>query len=152
MKKINNIKEMYEYLDTINDINDMSYDDCKMHSYLNDETYKKILDEVLKLKEKPKRVIDVGSNMNQYAYMFENKGIDYIGIDLWNANRFMKPYENEHTKFIGARYEDIADWFKDDVIISCLCIGYLVKQEDVKAKHLITNELVNHDFKAKLWW
>ena len=143
---------MYEYLDTINDINDMSYDDCKMHSYLNDETYKKILDEVLKLKEKPKRVIDVGSNMNQYAYMFENKGIDYIGIDLWNANRFMKPYENEHTKFIGARYEDIADWFKDDVIISCLCIGYLVKQEDVKAKHLITNELVNHDFKAKLWW
>ena len=152
MKKINNIKEMYEYLDTINDINDMSYDDSKMHSYLNDETYKKILDEVLKLKEKPKRVIDVGSNMNQYAYMFENKGIDYIGIDLWNANRFMKPYENEHTKFIGARYEDIADWFKDDVIISCLCIGYLVKQEDVKAKHLITNELVNHDFKAKLWW
>ena len=152
MIKINNIKEMYEYLDTINDINDMSYDDCKMHSYLNDETYKKILDEVLKLKEKPKRVIDVGSNMNQYAYMFENKGIDYIGIDLWNANRFMKPYENEHTKFIGARYEDIADWFKDDVIISCLCIGYLVKQEDVKANHLITNELVNHDFKAKLWW
>ena len=152
MIKINNIKEMYEYLDTINDINDMSYDDCKMHSYLNDETYKKILDEVLKLKEKPKRVIDVGSNMNQYAYMFENKGIDYIGIDLWNANRFMKPYENEHTKFIGARYEDIADWFKDDVIISCLCIGYLVKQEDVKAKHLITNELVNHDLKAKLWW
>lgn len=152
MKKINNIKEMYEYLDTINDTNDMRYDDCKMHSYLNDETYKEILDEVLKLKEKPKRVIDVGSNMNQYAYMFENKGIDYIGIDLWNANRFMKPYESEHTKFIGARYEDIADWFKDDVIISCLCIGYIVKRDDVKAKHLITNELVNHDFKAKLWW
>ena len=90
--------------------------------------------------------------MNQYAYMFENEGIDYIGIDLWNANRFMKPYESKYTKFIGARYEDISDWFKDDVIISCLCIGYLVKQEDVKAKHLITNELVNHDFKAKLWW
>jgi len=150
--KINNIKEMFDYLDSINDTDDNRYDDCKMHSYLNDETYRKLLDKVLELEERPKRIVDIGCNMNQYAYMFENNGIDYIGIDLWNADRYMKPYESDHVKFVGARYEDVADFYKDDVIISCLCVGYLVKVEDVKAKHLITNELVNHDFEAKLWW
>lgn len=152
MSKIKNIEDMFKYLDSINDTKDMRYDDCKMHSFLNDETYKKILDKILELEEKPKRVIDIGSNMNQYAYMFENNGIDYIGIDLWNADRYMKPYESEHVKFVGARYEDVADFYKDDVIISCLCVNYLVKIEDVKAKHLITNRLVNHDFEAKQWW
>lgn len=150
--KINNMKEMYEYLDSINDTNDMRYDDCKMHSFINVDSYEDILKAVLKLEEKPSRVVDIGSNLNQYAYLFENEGIDYVGIDLWNAGRWMKPYESEHTKFIGARYEDIADWFKDDVIISNLCVTYLVKVEDVKAKHLITNVLENSSFKAKLWW
>lgn len=149
---INNMKEMYEYLDSINDTDDMRYDDCKMHSFINVDSYEDILKAVLKLEEKPSRVVDIGSNLNQYAYLFENEGIDYIGIDLWNAGRWMKPYESEHTKFIGARYEDIADWFKDDVIISNLCVTYLVKVEDVKAKHLITNVLENSSFKAKLWW
>jgi len=135
--KINNMKEMFDYLDTINDTNDLRYDDCKGHSFLNESNYKKILKKVLKLKEKPKRVVDIGSNLNQYAYLFENEGIDYIGIDLWNAGRWMKPYESEHTKFIGARYEDISDWFKDDVIISNLCVGYLVNEKDVKAKVFI---------------
>ena len=152
MLKIKDIKEMFDYLDSINDINDNRYDDCKMHSFLNADSYKKILKKVLELKEKPKRVIDIGSNLNQYAYMFENENIDYVGIDLWNANRYMKPYESERTKFIGARYEDIADWFKNDVIISNLCVNYLVNRNDVKAKHLITNELVNGTFEAKLWW
>lgn len=150
--KINTMEKMFNYLDSINNVNDMQYDDCKGHSFLNEDSYKEILNEVLKLKEKPKRVIDIGSNLNQYAYMFENEGIDYIGIDLWNATRYMKPYESEHTKFIGARYEDISDWFKNDVIISNLCVNYLVKQEDVKAKHLITNKLELGTFKAKLWW
>lgn len=149
---INNMKEMYEYLDSINDTDDMRYDDCKMHSFINVDSYEDILKAVLKLEKKPSRVVDIGSNLNQYAYLFENEGIDYIGIDLWNAGRWMKPYESEHTKFIGARYEDIADWFKDDVIISNLCVTYLVKVEDVKAKHLITNVLENGSFKAKLWW
>ena len=149
---INNMKEMYEYLDSINDTDDMRYDDCKMHSFINVDSYEDILKAVLKLEEKPSRVVDIGSNLNQYAYLFENEGIDYVGIDLWNAGRWMKPYESEHTKFIGARYEDIADWFKDDVIISNLCVTYLVKVEDVKAKHLITNVLENSSFKAKLWW
>lgn len=153
-KKINNIKEMFEYLDSINDVCDNQYDDCKCHSFELIDTYEKILQAVLNLDEVPKRVIDVGSNLNQYAFLFENKGIDYIGIDLWNANRYMKPYESEHTKFIGARYEDIADFFKNDVIISNLCINYLVNRDDVKAKHLITNILNNdsHDFDVKQWW
>lgn len=149
---IKNINEMFEYLDSINDAEDNRYDDCKAHSFELFDVYEKMLDAVLKLDEVPKRVVDIGSNMNQYAYIFENAGIDYIGIDLWNADRFMKPYESEHTKFIGAKYEDIADWFKDDVIISNLCVNYLVKVEDVKAKHLITNELKDHDFVAKVWW
>lgn len=152
MKKINNMKEMYEYLDSINDTDDMRYDDCKMHSFINVDSYEDILKAVLKLEEKPSRVVDIGSNLNQYAYLFENEGIDYVGIDLWNATRYMKPYESEHTKFIGARYEDIADWFKDDVVISNLCVTYLVKVEDVKAKHLITNKLEEGTFVAKKWW
>lgn len=140
MTKIKNMRDMFNYLDSINDIDDMRYDDCKGHSFINLDSYEDILKEVLKLKEKPKRVIDIGSNLNQYAYLFENEGIDYIGIDLWNATRYMKPYESKHTKFIGARYEDIAEWFKDDVIISNLCVGYLVKPEDVKAKIFINGK------------
>lgn len=154
MKRINNMKEMFNYLDSINNINDFRYDDCKNHSYLNVEDYEKILNKILKFKEKPKRVIDIGSNMNQYAYLFENNGIDYIGIDLWNADRIFKPYESEHTKFIGARYEDISEWFKDDVIISNLCVDYLVDKSDIKAKHLITSKFNKETqyFEAKLWW
>ena len=146
------MKEMFDYLDTINDVDDLMYDDCKQHSYLYEEDYEKILEAVLSLYKKPKRVVDIGSNMNQYAYIFENAGIDYIGIDLWNADRRMNPYESKHVKFIGTRHEDISDWFKNDVIISNLCVNYLVKREDVKAKHLITNELVDTKFVAKIWW
>ena len=152
MCKINSMKEMFDYLDTINDADDLMYNDCKQHSYLYEEDYEKILEAVLSLYKKPKRIVDIGSNMNQYAYIFENAGIDYIGIDLWNANRRMKPYESKHVKFIGARYEDISEWFKNDVIISNLCVNYLVKREDVAAKHLITNELVDKKFVAKIWW
>lgn len=140
MLKIKSMEEMFDYLDSINNKDDLRYDDCKGHSFLNEDMYKRILKKVLELKEKPKRVIDIGSNLNQYAFMFENEGIDYIGIDLWNANRWMKPYESEHTTFIGGRYEDIADWFKDDVIISNLCVGYLVKEEDIKAKVFINGK------------
>lgn len=138
--KFNNMEEVYNYLDTINDVDDLRYDDCKQHSFINEESYKRILDEVLKLEEKPKRVIDIGSNLNQYGYLFVNEGIDYIGIDLWNACRYMKPVETEHIKFIGARYEDISDFFKDDVIISNLCVGYLVDEKNVKAKHFINGK------------
>lgn len=152
MNKISTMKEMYEYLDSINDVDDLQYDDCKQNSFLNVPDYQSILNVVLSLDEKPKRVIDIGSNMNQYAYMFENVGIDYVGIDLWNCDRKWQPYENEHCKFIGARYEDIAEWFKDDVIISNLCVGYLVKIEDVKGKHLITCPFNIKEVEARMWW
>lgn len=152
MKMITNMKEMFDYLDSINDSSDLRYDDCKMHSFDHVEVYEKFLIKILELYDKPKRVVDIGSNLNQYAYIFNNFGIDYVGIDLWNASHFMKPYENEHSTFIGARYEDIADWFKDDIIISNLCVGYLVKIEDVKARHLIINELDKntHKFEANV--
>lgn len=141
------MEEVFEHLDKINDAEDARYDCCKMHSFCNEDMYKKILEKVLELEEKPKRVVDVGSNLNQYAYLFVNEGIDYIGIDLWNACRTMKPLETEHIKFIGARYEDIADFFKDDVIISNLCIGYLVKEEDVKGKVIINSkDFLSKDF------
>ena len=151
---INTIYEMFDYLDSINDTSDGQYNDCKMHSFEHIDTYEKMLQEVLRLPDRPTRVVDIGSNLNQYAYIFENVGIDYIGIDLWNASRWMKPYESEHVKFIGARYEDIADWFKDDVVISNLCVNYLVNRDDVKAKHLITNVLnqETHTFDAKVWY
>lgn len=148
------IKEVFDYLDTINDVYDMRYDNCKMESYASsDNWYKEILKEVLKLEPIPKRIVDVGSNLNQFAYMFVNEGIDYIGIDLWNAGRCMKPLENEHIKFIGANYEDIAEFYKDDVLISNLCVGYVIKQEKVKAKHFIKGTL-DKDGKAnatKVW-
>jgi hypothetical protein len=134
------MNDVVKYLDTINDVNDNRYDDCIGHSFINEDSYKKILTEVLKLEEKPKRVVDIGSNLNQFGYLFVNEGIDYIGIDLWNACRYMKPVENEHIKFIGARYEDISEFFKDDVIISNLCVGYLVDEKDVKAKHFINGK------------
>lgn len=154
MGKINNLREMFAYLDTMNDPKEPEYDYTKLESYDLVDTYEKFLQKVLELREDIKRVVDIGSCYNQYAYIFENAGIDYIGIDLWNAARHIKPYESEHVKFIGARYEDIADFFKDDVIISDLCVGYLVKVEDVKGKHLIVNELneKTHDFDAKLVW
>ena len=149
---ITNMNEMFKYLDSINDSSDSRYDDCKMHSYDHVEVYEKFLLKILELYGKPKQVVAIGSNLNQYAYIFNNFGIDYVGIDLWNAGRWMKPYENEHSTFIGARYEDISDWFKDDIIISNLCVGYLVDVKDVKAKHLIINKLdpATHKFEANV--
>lgn len=148
--KFYNMAQVFEYLDTINDPDDMRYDDCKMHSLcVNGDWYRKILKEVLKLPEKPKRVVDIGSNLNQYAYMFVKEGIEYIGID---ANCYFNPLIAKDIRFIGAKYEDVAESFKDDVIISCLCVGYLVNVEDVKAKHLIVNDIKNHKAAAKKLW
>ena len=39
------------------------------------------------------------------------------------------------------------DDMRDDVIISCLCVGYLVNVEDVKAKHLIVNDIKGYEEK-----
>lgn len=84
-----------------------------------------------------KRVIDVGSNMNFFGYLFAREGIEYIGIDNWMDE--LKPVEGKNIKFIETNYYDVREEYKDEVIISCLCIGYLIPKEDVRAKLLITN-------------
>lgn len=145
--KFNNLKEVFDYLDTINDPEFPIYDDCKEHSYIDIEWYQEILKKVLE--DKPKRVIDVGSNLNQYGFLFANEGIEYIGIDCRNAGVYdfngnfyiMQPIITDKIKFIHAKYEDVTEYFKDDVIISCLCIGYLIPYSEVKAKRLIVNDL-----------
>lgn len=138
-----NLNDVFDYLDTINDVNNDIYLDCKWHSYDNEEWYKKILEKVLE--DKPKRVIDVGSNLNQYGYLFANEDIEYIGIDnatcLPNKYGLMQPLITDKIKFIQASYEIVKDYFKDDVIISCLCVGYLVPIEEVQCKRLIINDL-----------
>lgn len=137
-----NLDDVFDYLDTINDVNNDIYLDCKWHSYDNKEWYKKILEKVLE--DKPKRVIDIGSNLNQYGYLFANENIEYIGIDnatcLPNKYGLMQPLITNKIKFIQASYEAVKDYFKNDVIISCLCVGYLVPIEEVQCKRLIIND------------
>ena len=58
MGKINNLKEMFEYLDTMNDPKEPEYDYCKEESYGLFDTYEKFLQKVLELDEVPKRVVD----------------------------------------------------------------------------------------------
>lgn len=137
-----NLDDVFNYLDIINDVNDDIYLDCKWHSYDNEEWYKRILEKVLE--DKPKRVIDIGSNLNQYGYLFANEDIEYIGIDnatcLPNKYGLMQPLITDKIKFIQAPYEIVKDYFKNDVIISCLCVGYLVPIEEVQCKRLIIND------------
>lgn len=138
-----NLDDVFEYLDKINNTNNMLYLDCKYHSYDNLEWYKRILEKVLE--DKPKRVIDIGSNLNQYGYLFANEGIEYIGIDnstcLPTDYGVMQPLITDKIKFIQADYNKVKEWFRDDVIISCLCVGYLIPYADVKCKRLIVNAL-----------
>lgn len=138
-----NLDDVFEYLDKLNNTNNMLYLDCKYHSYENLEWYKRILEKVLE--DKPKRVIDIGSNLNQYGYLFANEDIEYIGIDnatcLPNKYGIMQPLITDKIKFIQADYKTIKDHFKDDVIISCLCVGYLIQIKDIKASRLIVNAL-----------
>ena len=79
-----NLKDSIEYLKKIN-----NYGTDKEPYYLEYELsespvsfewYQAILEKVKEYK--PKRVIDVGSNLNLFGYLFVNAGIDYIGIDI----------------------------------------------------------------------
>lgn len=114
---------------------DCEVEDSLNHGMENKEVYKKILVEVLK--DKPKRVVDIGSNLNQYAYLFTNEGIQYIGIDLDSR---VCPLVYPGCVFIGSAYEQVKEWFKDDVVISNLCVGYFIKPEDVLCKRLILGQ------------
>lgn len=108
------------------------------------EWYEAILKEALQYK--PKRVIDVGCSLGLFAYLFAEKGIKYVGIDEENYNRF----ENDKISFITANYYDIKEQFKNDVIISCLCVGYLIPIKDVLGKVLIVDDSIGakEDFKC----
>ena len=137
--KINNLKESIEYFKKIN-----NYGTDKEPYYLQYELseapisfewYKAILNKIKKYK--PKRVIDIGSNINLFGYLFANEGIEYIGIDIDTDE--CKPIETKNIKFIKANYYDVAEQFKNDICISCLCVGYLIPLADVKCKKLIIN-------------
>lgn len=148
--KIHTFKDSIEYFKKIN-----NYGTDKEPYYLRYELeegtislewYEAILEKVKKYN--PKRVIDIGSNVNLYGYLFANEGIEYIGIDIDTIG--CKPIETEYIKFIKANYYDIRDNYKDDVIISCLCVGYLIPEKDVKGKVLIRDYSEGHgkDFKC----
>lgn len=118
----------------------LEYMECEIedglnHGFGNLETYQEILAEVLK--DKPKRVVDIGSNLNQYAFLFTNEGIQYIGIDI-DTN--FRPITYDGCIFIASPYEQVREWFKDDVIISNLCVGFFIKPEDVWCKKLILGQ------------
>ena len=68
--------------------------------------------------------------------MFENEGIEYVGVEKY-LNKNHKPYTSDLVKFINEDYYNVRDKFKDDVIISNLCISYMIPIKDVKAKHLV---------------
>ena len=131
------IVDVVKIMDKLNP-NDTEYCYNRDYFYENDEWYKKILYEVMKLQ--PKRVIDIGSNYNVHGYMFENVGIEYIGIEEY-LNPKHTPYVTDKVKFVHKNYYDVREEYKDDVIISNLCVGYLIPVEDVKAKHLVVGTL-----------
>lgn len=82
-----------------------------------------------------------------YGFLFANEGIEYIGIDETKDNN---PIETDKIKFIHSNYYNVKEKFKDDVIISCLCVQYLIPIKDVLGKVLIVNDSTGHgkDFKC----
>lgn len=138
-----NLKEVLEYFKKINEGN-YYLDYILSEGTTSKEWYEAILEKVKKYK--PKRVIDVGSNANLFGYLFANEGIEYIGID---EDKTLNPIETDNIKFIHSNYYDVREQFKDDIIISCLCVGYLIPCKDILAKKLIVNELENNKCIAK---
>ena len=148
--KINNIKDSIEYLKKINNY-ETDKEPYLLKYELDEGTmslewYQAILEEVKKYN--PKRVIDIGSNLNLFGYLFANEEIEYICIDLDTSG--CKPIELDKIKFIKADYYDVKEQFKNDIIISCLCVGYLIPVKDVLGKVLIVNDSTgsNKDFKC----
>ena len=139
-----NLKEVLEYFKKINEGN-YYLDYILSEGTTSKEWYEAILEKVKKYK--PKRVIDVGSNANLFGYLFANEGIEYIGID---EDKTLNPIETHNIKFIHSNYYDVREQFKDDIIISCLCVGYLIPCKDILGKKLIVNhhEGTNENFKC----
>ena len=132
--KINNLKESIKYLSKINNGN-YYLDYILSEGTISFEWYKAILEKVKKYN--PKRVIDIGSNVNLFGYLFANEGIEYIGIDV---DKTMNPIITENISFINNDYYNVKEQFKNDIIISCLCVGYLIPLKDVLGKILIIND------------
>lgn len=133
-----NLKEVLDYFIKINEGN-YYLDYILSEGTISEEWYEAILEKVKKYK--PKRVIDIGSNANLFGYLFANEGIEYIGID---EDKTLKPIETENIKFIHSNYYDVREQFKDDIIISCLCVGYLIPYKDVLGKKLIVNDNIGN--------
>lgn len=151
--EINNLKEAIDYLYKINENNpNRYYGEYKIdmlqynieEGTISLEWYEAILEKVKKYN--PKRVIDVGSNINLFGYIFANEGIEYIGIDNYKD---VEPIQTDKIKFIYANYYDVREQFKNDIIISCLCVGYLIPCKDILGKKLIVNEIKNNKCIAK---
>lgn len=142
--KFNNLKEVTKYFSELNKGN-YYLDYILAEGTVSLEWYEAILEKVKKYK--PKRVIDIGSGVNMFGYLFANEGIEYIGID---EDITMKPIITDNIKFINANYYDVREQFKDDIIISCLCVGYLIPIEDVLGKVLIVNDSIgtNENYKC----
>lgn len=142
--KFNNLKEVTKYFSKLNKGN-YYLDYILVEGTVSLEWYEAILEKVKEYK--PKRVIDIGSGVNMFGYLFANEGIEYIGID---EDVTMKPIVADNIKFINANYYDVREQFKDDIIISCLCVGYLIPIEDVLGKILIVNDSTgtNENFKC----
>ena len=143
--KFNNLKKVTKYFSELNKGN-YYLDYILAEGTVSLEWYEAILEKVKEYK--PKRVIDIGSGVNMFGYLFANEGIEYIGID---EDITMKPIIADNIKFINANYYDVREQFKDDIIISCLCVGYLIPIKDVLGKVLILNDSTgktNEDFKC----
>lgn len=137
--KFKNLKEVLKYFEKINEGN-YYLDYILQEGTVSKEWYEAILEKVKQYK--PKRVIDIGSNANLFGYLFANEGIEYIGID---EDKTLKPIETDNIKFIHSNYYDVREQFKNDIIISCLCVGYLIPCKDVLGKKLIVNHCEGHE-------
>lgn len=133
-----NLKEVIKYFEKINKGN-YYLDYILSEGTISEEWYEAILEKVKKYK--PKRVIDIGSNANLFGYLFANEGIEYIGVD---EDKSLKPIETDNIKFIHSNYYDVREQFKNDIIISCLCVGYLIPYKDVLGRKLIVNDSIGH--------
>ena len=131
-----NLKEVIQYLEKINQgqPNEYYLDYNIQEGSVSLEWYQAILKQVKKYN--PKRVVDIGSNLNMFGYLFANDGIEYIGIEV---SKEALPVETDKIKFIHDNYYNVREQFKDDIIISCLCVGYLIPVKDVLGKALIVN-------------
>ena len=130
----NNLQEVIDYLSSLNKDNpSLTY--VLEGGMASKEWYEEILKIVKKYN--PKRVIDIGSASNMYGFLFANEGIEYIGIDCVMT---IQPVVTDNIHFIHASYNDVKEQFKDDIIISCLCVGYSIPVDNVLGKVLIIND------------